>query len=79
MDNLIERVAQLRAPIAVRLDADLSILPKTIYTAEFESRWKTPAAMRESIVRYNKLVIDTIHDLIPAVIILDMDGRTFIF
>lgn len=57
-DRLIAAIQKKGSPICVGLDPRLGSIPDFI---------KTNATPAESIVKFNKAVIDAVHDLVPAV------------
>lgn len=69
IDKLIERIQLMRNPISVGLNTTLDHLPKEIYEKEIGLRWNTPRAASRAITEFNKIVIDVIYDIIPAVTI----------
>ena len=67
IDRLIERIKQLNAPIVVGLDPRLGQIPGYIKEAVYEAQEKTPEAAAEIIYTFNQAIIDSIHDIVPAV------------
>jgi len=67
IDRLIEKIKTLNAPIVVGLDPRLSQIPSYIKEAVYEAQEKTPEAAAEIIFTFNKCIIDSIYDIVPAV------------
>ena len=67
MDLLISKIKALKSPISLRLSS--YTIPSFILEEEYLKRWKTPNAMKEAIVRYGKMAIDNVYDIIPSVTI----------
>ena len=67
IDRLIEKIIALRAPIVVGLDPRLSQIPSHIKEAVYVPHGETPEAMAEIIYTFNKAIIDSIYDIVPAV------------
>lgn len=66
-DRLIEKIIELRSPIVVGLDPDFEKIPKEITSKNLKDFGATFKAVSESIMTFNKGIIDAIHDLVPAV------------
>ena len=67
MDTLISRIIELSSPIVVGLDPRLSQIPGRMKEEAFLKRGKTPEAVAGVIYRFNKVIIDHIYDLVPAI------------
>ena len=67
IDRLIKKIQALHAPIVVGLDPRLSQIPCSIKEEVFATHGKTPEAAAEIILTFNKVIIDSIHDIVPAV------------
>lgn len=65
-DKLIERIIATKNPSVIGLDPDLRKIP-SCYKSKSTCNDDLLAATADMIVEYNKDIIDTIHDLIPAV------------
>jgi len=61
IDRLIERIKALGAPIAVGLDPTPDMIPQRL------GKCDTLEATAGALVRFNREVIDAVHDLVPAV------------
>ena len=67
IDRLITKITALRAPIVVGLDPRLSQIPGHLKEAAYASHGKTTEAAAEIIFNFNKAIIDSIYDIVPAV------------
>ncbi|ABR50292.1 orotidine 5'-phosphate decarboxylase [Alkaliphilus metalliredigens QYMF] len=67
IDRLIKKIEETQAPIVVGLDPRLNLIPKHIKEEAYEIHGKTPKAAGEIFYRFNKEIIDTIYDLVPAI------------
>lgn len=67
INKLNERIQKLEAPIVVGLDPMLSYVPKHIICEAYKSKGENLEGASEAIWQYNKGIIDTIYDLVPAV------------
>lgn len=67
IDQLVNKIKTLDAPIVVGLDPMLSYVPEHIQKKAFAEYGETLEGAGEAIWQYNKGIIDTIYDLVPAV------------
>ena len=67
IDKLIARIDELSSPICVGLDPRLDQIPRRIKDEEFMRRGKTPDAVSRIFYRFNKAIIDSVYDIVPAV------------
>lgn len=67
INKLVEQIQKKNAPVVVGLDPMLSYVPEQIQTAAFEEYGETLEGAAEAIWQYNKGIVDTTYDLIPAV------------
>ena len=67
IDKLIEKIIELQAPIVVGLDPRLSQIPTFIKEPIYAEKGKTPYAAAEAIFVFNRVIIDSVHDIVPAV------------
>ena len=65
--TLIDKIQQTNAPICVGLDPMLSYVPEFITKDAFEMHGETLEGAAEAIWQFNKVIIDSVYDLIPAV------------
>ena len=66
-DRLIEKIAEMKNPTVVGLDPKLDYVPEYIKAEAFEKHGKTLEAAAEAILTFNKMIIDGIHDVVPAI------------
>ncbi len=64
LNSLIKKT---QAPICVGLDPTLNNIPPAVLEKAFAQRGKTLEAAASAVWEYNKTIIDSIYDLIPAV------------
>ena len=67
IDQLVEKIKKTQAPIVVGLDPMLNYIPEQVQKKAFEEKGETLAGAAEAIWQFNKAIVDTIYDLIPAV------------
>ena len=67
MDQLIKRIQELENPTVVGLDPAESMMPEALRFEMFARHGKTPKAIAEMYIFFNKAIIDCIFDLVPAV------------
>ncbi len=67
IDRLIESIKKTGAPIVVGLDPTLKLIPPQITEKYYKEMGKTPEAVAEASVEYNKGLTDAICDVVPAV------------
>lgn len=67
INELVKKIKQLDAPIVVGLDPMLDYVPEQIKKAAFDEFGETLKGAGEAVWQYNKGIIDSIFDLIPAV------------
>lgn len=67
INKLVEQIQKKNAPVVVGLDPMLSYVPEQIQKAAFEEYGETLEGAAEAIWQYNKGIVDTTYDLIPAV------------
>ncbi len=65
--SLIEAIQEKKSPIVVGLDPRLNQIPTEIKEKHFKKHGKTFRAAAESLVEFNKIIIDAVNDLVPAV------------
>lgn len=66
-DQLVAEVQKKGTPICVGLDPRLADIPSFIKDAKIAEFGSTFSAAAESIVAFNKGIIDAVHDLVPVV------------
>ncbi len=67
INKLVKKIKETNAPVVVGLDPMLSYVPKHILDKAFAEYGETLEGASEAIWQYNKGIIDTTYDLIPAV------------
>ena len=67
IQQLIEKIAALNAPIVVGLDPMLNYVPEYVKNAAYEEYGATLEGAAEAIWQFNREIIDRVYDLIPAV------------
>ena len=67
INELVKKIKQLDAPIVVGLDPRLDYVPDQIKKKAFDEFGETLKGAGEAVWQYNKGIIDTTYDLIPAV------------
>ena len=67
IDKLIKKLQALQAPIVVGLDPRLDQVPAYIKEPHFSDTGKTPKAAAAAIFDFNKGIIDSVWDIVPAV------------
>lgn len=67
IDKLVANIKKTNAPVVVGLDPMLSYIPSHILDKAIKEQGESLEAAGEAIWRYNKGIIDTTYDLIPAV------------
>lgn len=67
IDRLITQIKKVENPTVIGLDPTYSMIPKFIQKEMVETYGKTPQAVAEMFIKFNKAIIDEVHDLIPAV------------
>ena len=67
IERLMEKIDNLNAPVVIGLDPDMSFLPKKILNKNIEAYGENLKAIGESLYEYNRLLIDAVYDIIPAV------------
>lgn len=67
INKLVANIKKTNAPIVVGLDPMLSFIPKHILSKAFGEYGETLEGAAEAIFEYNKGIVDSTYDLIPAV------------
>ena len=67
INKLVDKIKKTNAPVVVGLDPMMSYVPKHITKKAFDEYGETLEGAAEAIWQYNKGIIDTTYDLIPAV------------
>lgn len=67
IDGLMKRIDQLGNPTVVGLDPTPEMMPEHLTEEMFGRYGRTPKAMAEMYLAFNRMVLDGIWDLVPAV------------
>ena len=67
INTLVEKIQKLDAPVVVGLDPMLKYVPEHVKAAAFAQYGETLEGAGEAIWQFNKTIVDSIYDLIPAV------------
>ena len=67
INKLMTKIKATNAPIVVGLDPMMNYIPKHIKSKAFAECGETLEGAAEAIWQYNKAIVDTTYDLIPAV------------
>lgn len=67
MDQLIAKIREKENPSVVGLDPTLDLVPSEIKDKFFKELGKTPEAVGQAFLEFNKKVIDAVADIVPAV------------
>lgn len=67
IDKLIESIRQKNNPSVVGLDPRIDMIPEQIKTKYFKEHGKTTVGAAYAVFEFNKMIIDAIYDLVPAV------------
>lgn len=66
-DRLIEKIINMQNPTVVGLDPRMKFIPEHIKKSSFEKYGNTPKAVADSFLAFNKVIIDSVYDIVPAV------------
>ena len=67
IDTLIEGIRQKQNPTVAGLDPRLEYLPEPLLRDAIQERGETLAAAAAAISRFNRGILDALHDIVPAV------------
>lgn len=67
INKLVNKITDLQAPIVVGLDPMLDYVPEHVKSTAFQEYGETLEGAGEAIWQFNKAIIDSTYDLIPAV------------
>lgn len=67
INKLVHKIEEKKAPIVVGLDPMLSYIPEHIQKKAYEEYGETLKGASEAIWQFNKEIVDSTYDLIPAV------------
>lgn len=66
MDKLIDKIIEKQNPTCVGLDTRIEYIPQQLLT-EFDEDCKTFASAANAIIKYNKLLVDAVAEVVPSV------------
>lgn len=67
INKLVEKIKKTNAPVVVGLDPMLSYVPEHILRKSYAEFGETLEGAADAVWQFNKGIIDSVHDLIPAV------------
>lgn len=67
INQLVKKIRETQAPIVVGLDPTLKLIPEHVLKKAYHEVGETPEGVGEAIWQYNKAIVDSTFDLIPAV------------
>ncbi len=67
IQKLVDGIKRTNAPIVVGLDPKTDFIPKRILDSNIKKYGETAEAVAESFFEFNKEIVDSIKDLVPAV------------
>jgi len=65
--KLVDGIVKKNAPIVVGLDPTLELIPEHIKKAAFEKKGETLKGAALAVWRFNRAIVDSVYDLVPAV------------
>ncbi|QHI73877.1 orotidine-5'-phosphate decarboxylase [Aminipila terrae] len=67
MDSLLKKIDVMKNPTVVGLDPTLEMMPASMKAEMFEKYGKNPEAVGKMFIKFNKEIIDSVEDIVPAV------------
>lgn len=67
MDRLVGEIRKKENPTVAGLDPTIEMMPEYLKREYFEKYGKEPQAVAEMFVEFNKNIIDSLYDIVPAV------------
>lgn len=67
IDELIRKIEQKGNPSVVGLDPTYEMMPRKLAQEKIEGFGKTPKAVAEMFLEFNRNIIDAVWDIVPAV------------
>lgn len=67
IDALMKKIDEMNNPTVVGLDPTLEMMPAGLKAEMYEKYGKTPKAVANMFVKFNKEIIDSVYDIVPAV------------
>lgn len=66
-DSLISKITDMQNPTVLGLDPKLDYIPADLKNEAYRAHGKTLEGAADALLRFNKALIDAVHDIIPAV------------
>lgn len=67
IDSLLKKIDVMKNPTVVGLDPTLEMMPASMKAEMFEKYGKNPEAVGKMFLKFNKEIIDSVEDIVPAV------------
>ncbi|MGN0711869.1 MAG: orotidine-5'-phosphate decarboxylase, partial [Anaerovoracaceae bacterium] len=67
IDVLMKKIEELNNPTVVGLDPTIEMMPAGLKNEMFEKYGKTPEAVANMFLKFNKEIVDSVCDIVPAV------------
>lgn len=67
IDVLMKKIEKLNNPTVVGLDPTIEMMPAGLKNEMFEKYGKTPEAVANMFLKFNKEIVDSVCDIVPAV------------
>jgi len=67
IDTLVKKIQATKNPTVVGLDPRLAFIPDQIKEEAYDQWGKTPEGVAKAFLAFNKAIIDTIYDVVPAI------------
>lgn len=67
IDTLLKKIDTMKNPTVVGLDPTLQMMPEYLKEEMFDKCGRTPKAVGKMFLKFNKEIIDSIEDIVPAV------------
>lgn len=67
INKLVDKIKKQNAPVVVGLDPMMKFVPKHLQQKAFKEYGETLEGAAEAIWQFNKEIVDSIHDIVPAV------------
>ncbi|MBN7771968.1 orotidine-5'-phosphate decarboxylase [Clostridium aminobutyricum] len=67
IDALLKKIEEMNNPTVVGLDPTLDMIPSGLKAEMMEQYGKTPRAVAEMFLTFNKCIMDSVYDIVPSV------------
>lgn len=67
IDTLLKKIDSMKNPTVVGLDPTIDMIPAVLKKEMYEQYGKTPKAIGSMFLKFNREIIDSVEDLVPAV------------